>query len=152
MYIIRKIYIMKNIKNIVNLWKEIKLYQSERLEKENTILSCLTLIEKGVGDELENIKKRQQGISISLIEINDKLVNKIDSLGEILKGVSEESLSKGKISFELLSTCMYNKVSKEDLKVIKEVYKAYSEEIYLDIPKNQELNRVGKLLKTFFIK
>lgn len=152
MYIIRKIYIMKNIKNIVNLWKEIKLYQSERLEKENTILSCLTLIEKGVGDELENIKKRQQGISVSLIEINDKLVNKIDNLGEILKGVSEESLSKGKISFELLSTCMYNKVSKEDLKTIKEVYKAYSEEIYLDIPKNQELNRVGKLLKTFFIK
>ena len=143
---------MKNIKNIINLWKEIKLYQSERLEKENTILSCLTLIEKGVGDELENIKKRQQGISVSLIEINDKLVNKIDSLGEILKGVSEESLLKGKISFELLSTCMYNKVSKEDLKVIKEVYKAYSEEIYLDIPKNQELNRVGKLLKTFFIK
>lgn len=143
---------MKNIKNIINLWKEIKLYQSERLEKENTILSCLTLIEKGVGDELENIKKRQQGISVSLIEINDKLVKKIDNLGEILKGVSEESLSKGKISFELLSTCMYNKVSREDLKVIKEVYKAYSEEIYLDIPKNQELNRVGKLLKTFFIK
>lgn len=152
MYIIRKIYIMKNIKNIVNLWKEIKLCQSERLEKENTILSCLTLIEKGVGDELENIKKRQQGISVSLIEINNKLVKKIDNLGEILKGVSEESLSKGKISFELLSTCMYNKVSREDLKVIKEVYKAYSEEIYLDIPKNQELNRVGKLLKTFFIK
>ena len=112
----------------------------------------MTLIEKGVGDELENIKKRQQGISVSLIEINDKLVKKIDNLGEILKGVSEESLSKGKISFELLSTCMYNKVSREDLKVIKEVYKAYSEEIYLDIPKNQELNRVGKLLKTFFIK
>lgn len=143
----------KELNNILHIWNEIKILQNEKNEKENTILSCLNLIEKGIDlQEIKNLKQRQYGVSVSLIELNNKLVDKIDILGEILKGISNESLIEGKISFDLLSTCMYNKISREDLKIIKEVYKSYSEEKYLDIPKNQKLGRVGKVLKEFFNK
>ena len=143
----------EKITNILNLWNEIKVFQNERLEKEDNIISCISLIEKGIKDEeLNNIQRKQQHISFSLIELNDKLTNKIDFLGEVLKGVSEESLKKGKLSFDILSYCMYSGVPREKLAILKEVYKSFSEEVYLDIPKNQELNRVGKKLKEYFLK
>lgn len=66
---------MKEIKNIFNIWDEVVILQNERREKENTILSCISLIEKGVDTEKENLQNRQRGISLSLIQLNLSLIH-----------------------------------------------------------------------------
>lgn len=135
---------MKNkINNILELWNEIKILRNDKIEKENIILSCANLIEKSLDIDKNNIKNKQLGISINLIELNDDLTLKMDKLVEIFKGISFDSLNNKKISFDLLSACMYNRVHKDKLKEIKEIIKSISEETYLDIPMNQKLNRVG---------
>ena len=143
---------MKEIKNKFNIWDEVVILQNERREKENTILSCISLIEKGVDTEKENLQNRQRGISLSLIQLNDDITLKMDNIIEILKGVSSESVKDGKISFDLLSYCFYNRIPKEKLSKLKEIIKAVSTEKYLDIPMNQKLRRAGITYRDYLLK
>lgn len=134
----------ENINKILDIWKEVKLLKDNKLEKENNILSCINLIEKSVNaEDAENIQLKQKGIASSLIDINNELYSKIDSLGEIFKGLDINSLKNGKLSIELLKDFMYSGVSVDSVKEIKEILKSFNEEKYSDIPMNKELNRVG---------
>lgn len=134
----------ENINKILDIWKEVKLLKDNKLEKENNILSCISLIEKSVNaEDAENIQLKQKGIASSLIDTNNELYSKIDSLGEIFKGLDINSLKNGKLSIELLKDCIYSGVSVDSVKEIKEILKSFNEEKYSDIPINKELNRVG---------
>lgn len=134
----------ENINKILDIWKEVKLLKDNKLEKENNILSCISLIEKSVNaEDAENIQLKQKGIASSLIDTNNELYSKIDSLGEIFKGLDINSLKNGKLSIELLKDFIYSGVSVDSVKEIKEILKSFNEEKYSDIPINKELNRVG---------
>lgn len=142
----------QKINEILNSWNQIKILKNDRLEKENNILSCIKLIEKSVNeDDAKNIQLKQKGIASNLIEINNDLYNQIDNLGEIIKGLDEESLKLGKISINLLKNLMYSGISVDIVRDIKEILKSFSEEKYSDIPLNQELNRVGLNYSSYFI-
>lgn len=142
----------ENINKILDIWKEVKLLKDDKLEKENNILSCINLIEKSVNaEDAENIQLKQKGIASSLIDINNELYSKIDSLGEIFKGLDINSLKNGKLSIELLKDFMYSGVSIDSVKEIKEILKSLNEEKYSDIPINKELNRVGLTYSSYLI-
>ncbi|QIG64877.1 hypothetical protein SJC03_203 [Bacteroides phage SJC03] len=142
----------QKINEILNSWNQIKILKNDRLEKENNILSCIKLIEKSVNEnDAKNIQLKQKGIASNLIEINNDLYNQIDNLGEIIKGLDEESLKLGKISINLLKNLMYSGISVDIVRDIKEILKSFSEEKYSDIPLNQELNRVGLNYSSYFI-
>lgn len=144
---------MKNkINEILNSWNQIQILKNDKLEKENNILSCIQLIEKSVNEnDAKSIQLKQKGIASNLIEINNNLYNQIDNLGEIIKGLDEESLKLGKISINLLKNLMYSGISVDIVRDIKEILKSFSEEKYSDIPLNQELNRVGLNYSSYFI-
>ena len=142
----------QKINEILNSCNQIKILKNDRLEKENNILSCIKLIEKSVNEnDAKNIQLKQKGIASNLIEINNDLYNQIDNLGEIIKGLDEESLKLGKISINLLKNLMYSGISVDIVRDIKEILKSFSEEKYSDIPLNQELNRVGLNYSSYFI-
>lgn len=142
----------ENINKILDIWKEVKLLKDNKLEKENNILSCINLIEKSVNaEDAENIQLKQKGIASSLIDTNNELYSKIDSLGEIFKGLDINSLKSGKLSIELLKNFMYSGISVNSVREIKEILKSFNEEKYSDIPMNKELNRVGLTYSSYLI-
>lgn len=144
---------MKNkINEILNSWNQIQILKNDKLEKENNILSCIQLIEKSVNEnDAKSIQLKQKGIASNLIEINNNLYSQIDNLGEVLKGFDEESLKLGKFSINLLKNLIYNGISIDSVKKMKEILKCFNEEKYSDIPLNQELNRVGLNYSSYFI-
>lgn len=126
-------------------WDVLKSYLLEKFQRENQILACQNIIQKGITEDNESLIDRRDNIVESLIEI-DKLI--LFNKNELEKGINElkifNEINEGKkLSSEFITTCAKLNVSVNKLSFLKEVLKAYVEGVYSDSIINQKLGRVG---------
>lgn len=105
------------IKKIISLKKELSNCNDMIFEKENDILSCV----KSIGEE--GIRNRQKEAAVSLLELKEQKASIEKEIKELCKAIDEVSFNKKKLSSSLISKCISEGISRDDLVSLKEAFK-----------------------------
>ena len=135
----------KKIDKIISDWDNLSFCENNKLNKENQILNCQILIQKGLPyQDKENISNKQKNIAESLLEDYESYENYTLELEKSFSNLEEiDSFSN------LISKCAILDISVEKVKRVKEIIKAYTEGLYNDSPLNKKLGRVGMTYKQY---
>lgn len=107
----------QKIQTILDKQKELSNCNDMIFEKENDILSCIKSIGEG------GIRSRQKEAAISLLELKEKKTSIEKEIKELCKAIDEVSFSKKRLSSSLVSRCISEGISRDDLASLKEMFK-----------------------------
>lgn len=109
---------MKNkIYSIISIYNIIKNYSDLIFDKQNDILSCIKSLEQ------EGVSLRQKKAADALMQLQKRKEKEVTKLKELLKSLDIESYNNKYISSKLLSECFYSTISKDNLNILKQLYK-----------------------------
>lgn len=136
----------KIVQNILNLINENICLKDTIIKNEDSTLSCISLLNKGISqEEKNNILLKQKNIINNLELYYNKYDSNIDKIKELFKSLDEESLILGKISNNLIGNLFYLNIIPSDLNKIKFCLKSLHTDKYFDTLNNKEKNRSGKI-------
>lgn len=115
---------MKELDYIFKLNQEIKDLNLCKTNEENDILSCLSLIEKSIKDNVkQELIDKQKNIANYLIKITDKIKVKKNILKEQLSNLDICSFNKKSLSPNLINSLITKGIKAKEISELKSIYK-----------------------------